>query len=72
MERNVTEELAEVLKKKKTDFISLGSLNKALPAALKKRLGLNSSSKVPQITKSISPHLGESLMLRQKYLVLKQ
>ncbi|MCL1941666.1 MAG: hypothetical protein FWG09_06960 [Synergistaceae bacterium] len=72
MERNVTEELVEALKKKKTDFMSLSSLNKALPAALKKRLGLTSGSSGAQIAKSLSPHVGDVLMIRQNYLVFKQ
>jgi hypothetical protein len=72
MERNVAEGLSDILRKKKTDFISLGNLNKALNAALKKRLGLTSGSSGAQIEKSISPHLGEALVIRQKYLAFKQ
>ena len=72
MERNVTEELVEILKKKKADFISLGNLNKTLPAALKQQLGLAPSSGEAQISESLSPHLGEVLMLKQKYLAFKQ
>ena len=72
MERNVAEELAEILKKKKADFMSLVSLSKALPAALRKRLGLTAGSNGAQITKSLSPHLGEIFMLKQKYLAFKQ
>ena len=72
MERSVAEELVEVLKKKKMDFISLSKLKEALPAALKKRLGLTAGSSVTQTTKAISSHLGDALMLKQKYLVFKQ
>ena len=72
MERNVTEELVEILGKKKVDFISLSNLKAALPVALKNRLGLKSGSNGAQIAKSLSPHLGEALMLKQKYLALKQ
>ena len=72
MERNVTRELVEILKKKKTDFMSLSNLNKALHAALKKQLGLTSGSSGAQIAKSLSPYVGEALMIRQNYLALKQ
>ena len=75
MERSVTEELAEVLKKKNTDFISLSQLNKALPAAFRKRLGLTSDSKGPQIEKALLPHRGEELVVkrgsRSLYLTFK-
>ena len=75
MGRSVTEELMEVLKKKKADFLSLSQLNKALPVALRKQLGLASGSKWPQIEKTLLPHLGEAFMLKRgskAYLALKQ
>ena len=72
MERNVTEELVEILRKKKADCISLGKLKEALPAALRKRLSLTSGSNAAKLAKSLTPHLGDVLMLRQKYLAFKQ
>ena len=72
MERSVSEELAEVLKKKKADFMSMSNLNKAMPAALRKRLGLTSGANGTRIAKGLSPHLGETLMIRGKYLAFKQ
>ena len=71
MERNVTEELVEILRKRKADFISLSKLKEALPSALRKQLGLGGSNGA-QLAKSLSPHLGEVLMLKKKYLVFKQ
>jgi len=75
MERSVTDELVEVLMKKKADFLTMSQLNKELPAALRKQLGLTSNSKGPQIEKALSPHIGETLRLksgRKIYLTFKQ
>jgi len=67
--QNVTEELLEVLKKKKADFLTF---SQALSTGLKKQLGLAKSQTVPQIEKALSPYLGDVLMVKGKYLALKQ
>ena len=71
-----TEELAKVLNKKNVDFITFGKLKKAMPAALKKQLGLTGKSGVAQIEKALLPHLGEVFMIKRgsknsAYLTLK-
>jgi len=72
MERSVAEELVEVLKKKKADFILLSKLNEALPVALRKQLGLAKKSTGAQITKKLSLHVGNVLMFKGNYLAFKQ
>ena len=75
MEQNVAEELMELLKKKKADFMPLSDLKKA-PKALQDRLGLKSDATGPQIQKALEPHLGEVLMVkrgsRSAYLAFRQ
>jgi hypothetical protein len=72
METSVAERLAECLKKKKTDYMTLGSL----PDSLKRRLTGKASPSVAELKKCIAPHLGEMLTLRQGaravYLALGQ
>ena len=74
MERSVTEELVELLKKKKADFMPLSLLNKA-PKALRDRLKLAPGANGAQIAKALLPHFGEVLMLkngsRSAYLAFK-
>ena len=75
MERSVTEELADVLKKKKVDFLTLNQLNDALSAELRERLGLAKGSKGAQIEKALSPYRGEAFTLKRlgksTYLIFK-
>jgi len=77
MVRSVAEELIEVLKKKKADFISLSNLKKVMPAALRKRLELTDKSNGTLIEKALLPHLDETLMIKRvskmsAYLAFKQ
>ena len=71
MERSVTEELLDILKKKNTDYIRLSTL----PDGFMKRLGLAKSPKVSRIAAKLSPHLGNDLVIKNvaasKYLALK-
>ena len=71
MDRSVTEELAELLQKKKTDFILLSKL----PDDFLKRFGLKGSNGA-QITKILSPYLGDVFRIKNvgnsKYLIFKQ
>ena len=68
-ERSITEELLEVLKKKKVDFLTF---SQALSTGLKKRLELAKKPTAAQIEKALLPYLGGVLMMRGKYLALKQ
>ncbi|MDR1650080.1 MAG: hypothetical protein LBR71_07445 [Synergistaceae bacterium] len=61
METSVAERLAECLKKKKTDYMTLGSL----PDALKRRLTGKAKPSAAELEKCIAPHLGEGLTLRR-------
>jgi hypothetical protein len=77
MERGVTDELVEVLKKKNVDFISFSQLigisDKEFP--LKQKLGLKSGMKTPRIKKILEKHLGDTLTLKRGksyYLAFKQ
>jgi hypothetical protein len=58
---SVTERLTECLKKKKTGYMTLGSL----PEALKKRLTGKSRPTAAEIEKYAAPYLGEGLTLRR-------
>jgi hypothetical protein len=61
METSVAERLAECLKKKKTNYMTLGSL----PSSLKRRLTGKAKPSAAELKKCIVPHLGEGLTLRQ-------
>ena len=74
MERSVPEELAELLKKKNTDFLSMSKLHEAQSAALKK-LKLKEKMPLAKIVEKLEPHLGNDLAIRNvgksKYLTFK-
>jgi hypothetical protein len=72
METRIEDRLTECLKKKKTDYMTLGSL----PDSLKRRLTGKSRSTAAELKKCVTSHLGETLMLKQGgryiYLALRQ
>jgi hypothetical protein len=72
VEQNLTEQLVKFLQNKKADFIRV----KELPTSLTKQLGLKANAEAAEIAKKLTPHLGESLMLKRgnpsTYLVFKQ
>jgi hypothetical protein len=72
METSLTERLTECLRRKKADYMTLGSL----PGPLKKRLTGKTGPSAAELKKHITPHLGENLMLKQggryAYLAFRQ
>ncbi|MDR2174463.1 MAG: hypothetical protein LBO82_00820 [Synergistaceae bacterium] len=72
MTTGVAERLAECLKKKKTDCVTLGSL----PVSLKRLLTGKPRPAAAELEKCATPHLGENLMLKRSgryvYLALRQ
>ena len=61
MKRSVAEELVEILKKKKTDVVSLSDLKDELPDALMEQLGLTKKTKIGNIEKILlSVHISHS------------
>jgi hypothetical protein len=60
-ETGVTERLAECLRKKKADYMTLGSL----PGSLKKRLTGKSKPAAAELERHAAPYLGEGLTLRR-------